>query len=92
MKKLIFALSFISCLFASVANAATLEERIAKVEAKYEQRIEKIEKSRYVDERKALLKEHARQNADLKIKQMKDLDNLKQELKKQKQKKVLLRK
>lgn len=77
MKKLFFVLTVIASLFASNTYAASLEERIAKVEAKYEQRIQKIDNCRYTEERKSLLKEHARQNADLKIKQMKELDSLK---------------
>lgn len=77
MKKLFFVLTVIASLFASNAYAASLEERIAKVEAKFEQKIQKIDTSRYTEERKSLLKEHARQNADLKIKQMKELDSLK---------------
>ena len=77
MKKLFFVLTVIASLFASNVYAASLEERIAKVEAKFEQRIQKIDMSRYTEERKSLLKEHAKQNADLKIKQMKELDSLK---------------
>lgn len=76
MKKFlsIVALSF---LFINSAYAATLEDKIAKVETRYEQRIQKIDASRYKTERKEVLKRHAKQNAELKIQQLKDLDNLK---------------
>lgn len=76
MKKLlsIIALSF---LFINSAYAATLEDKIAKVETRYEQRVQKIDASRYKAERKEVLKKHAKQNAELKIQQLKDLDNLK---------------
>lgn len=76
MKKFlsIVALSF---LFINSAYAATLEDRIAKVETNYEQRVQKIDASRYKAERKEVLKKHAKQNAELKIQQLKDLDNLK---------------
>ena len=52
-------------------------DKIAKVETRYEQRIQKIDASRYKTERKEILKKHAKQNAELKIQQLKDLDNLK---------------
>lgn len=76
MKKFlsIVALSF---LFINSAYAATLEDKIAKVETRYEQRVQKIDASRYKAERKEVLKKHAKQNAELKIQQLKDLDNLK---------------
>jgi len=76
MKKFlsILALSF---LFINSAYAATLEDKIAKVETRYEQRVQKIDASRYKAERKEVLKKHAKQNAELKIQQLKDLDNLK---------------
>lgn len=76
MKKFlsIVALSF---LFMNTAYAATLEDRIAKVETRYEQRVQKIDGSRYKAERKEVLKKHAKQNAELRIQQLKDLDNLK---------------
>jgi uncharacterized membrane protein YhiD involved in acid resistance len=76
MKKFlsIVALGF---LFINSAYAATLEDRIAKVETRYEQRVQKIDASRYKAERKEVLKKHAKQNAELKIQQLKDLDNLK---------------
>ena len=70
----IVALSF---LFINSAYAATLEDKIAKVETNYEQRVQKIDASRYKAERKEVLKKHAKQNAELKIQQLKDLDNLK---------------
>lgn len=76
MKKFlsILALSF---LFINSTYAATLEDKIAKVETNYEQRVQKIDASRYKAERKEVLKRHAKQNAELKIQQLKDLDNLK---------------
>lgn len=76
MKKFlsIIALSF---LFNNSAYAATLEDKIAKVETRYEQRVQKIDASRYKAERKEVLKKHAKQNAELRIQQLKDLDNLK---------------
>lgn len=76
MKKIlsIVALSF---LFINSAYAATLENKIAKVETRYEQRVQKIDASRYKAERKEVLKKHAKQNAELKIQQLKDLANLK---------------
>ena len=76
MKKFlsIVALSF---LFINSAYAATLEDKIAKVETRYEQRVQKIDASRYKAERKEVLKKHAKQNAELKIQQLKDLANLK---------------
>lgn len=76
MKKFlsIVALSF---LFINSAYAVTLEDKIAKVETRYEQKIQKIDASRYKAERKEVLKKHAKQNAELKIQQLKDLDNLK---------------
>ena len=77
MKKLLIltavCLSFVAC----TAHSASLDERIAKVEAKYEQKLQKIDNSRYTDARKSMLKQHAEQNKDLKIKQMKELDSLK---------------
>ena len=77
------------CLVFSAFNAhsATLEQRIEKVEAKYEQRIKKLNNSRYTNERKTLLKQHATQNKDLKIKQMKELALLKTSPKKNTKKK-----
>lgn len=78
MKKLLIALSMIaSVLSASSAFCATLDERIAKVESKYEQKLQKIDNSRYTDARKSVLKKHAEENKNLKIKQMKELDKLK---------------
>ena len=77
MKK--FLRFFAICLVFSAinANAATLEQKIEKIEAKYEQRIKKLNNSRYTEERKAILKQHATQNKDLKIKQVKELALLK---------------
>ena len=76
MKKFLSIVT-LSFLFINSAYAATLEDRIAKVEARYEQRVQKIDNSRYKAERKEVLKKHAKQNAELKIQQLKDLDNLK---------------
>ena len=77
MKKLLFVLTMICSLFASSVFAATIDERIAKIETKLEQRIEKINKSRYTTERKEMLKKHAKESSDLKIKQMKELNSIK---------------
>lgn len=77
MKKLLTLVALCSVFFAFNAQSATLDERIAKVEAKYEQKLQKIDNSRYTDARKSILKQHAEQNKDLKIKQMKELDSLK---------------
>lgn len=76
MKKFLYILA-LSFLFINSAYAATLEDKIAKVETNYEQRVQKIDASRYKTERKEVLKRHAKQNAELKIQQLKDLDNLK---------------
>ena len=76
MRKLLMFVA-LSCIFCNVVKAATLDEKIAKVELRYENRIERLDNSRYKKERKELLKEHARQDADLKIKHLKELDNLK---------------
>ena len=76
MKKLLMLVA-LSCIFCNVVKAATLDEKIAKVEMRYENRIEKLDNSRYKADRKALLKEHARQDADLKIKHLKELNGLK---------------
>lgn len=80
---------FAICLAFSTFNAhsATLEQRIEKVEAKYEQKIKKLDNSRYTEERKTILKQHAKQNKDLKIKQMKELALLKTSPKKNTKKK-----
>ena len=76
MKKFL-SIAALSFLFINSAYAATLEDKIAKVETRYEQRVQKIDASRYKAERKEVLKKHAKQNAELKIQQLKDLDNLK---------------
>lgn len=78
MKKL-FAIVSVFCVFFSlVANAATLNDKIAKVETNYEKRIVRIDNmKRATEARKDMLKEHARQTADLKIKQLKELETLK---------------
>lgn len=78
MKKL-FALVSVFCVFFSlVANAATLDDKVAKVKANYEKRVVQIDNmKRATVARKEMLKEHARQNADLKIKQLKELETLK---------------
>lgn len=82
MKKLLIltavCLSFAAC----NTYAASLDEKIAKVEAKYTEKMQKIDNSRYSDARKVVLKEHASQNRDLKIKQMKELAALKSSPKK----------
>lgn len=77
MKKLLSLVVISMCFVNCVAFAASLDERIAKVETKYEQKVQKIDASRYKDERKEVLKKHARQDADLKIQHLKDLDALK---------------
>lgn len=82
MKKLLIlsavCLSFVAC----NAFSATLDERIAKVETRYTEKVQKIDNSRYSDARKAVMKEHASQNKELKIKQMKELAALKSSPKK----------
>lgn len=82
MKKLLALVAVCLTFAACNAYAASLDERIAKVEAKYEQRMKKIDSSRYTDARKVILKEHASQNKELKIKQMKELAALKSSPKK----------
>ena len=77
MKKLLSLVIVSMCFVNCVAYAATLDERIAKVEAKYEQKVQKIDNSRYKTERKEMLKKHAKEDADLKIQHLKDLDTLK---------------
>ena len=77
MKKLLSLVIVSMCFVNCVAYAATLDERIAKVEAKYEQKVQKNDNSRYKTERKEMLKKHAKQDADLKIQHLKDLDTLK---------------
>ena len=77
MKKLLSLVVVSMCFVNCVAFAASLDERIAKVETRYEQKIQKIDASRYKAERKEVLKKHAKQDADLKIQHLKDLDALK---------------
>lgn len=77
MKKLLSLVVLSVCFFNCSAFAASLDERIAKVETRYEQRVQKIDASRYKTERKEMLKKHAKQDADLKIQHLKDLDTLK---------------
>lgn len=77
MKKLLALVAVCLTFVACNAYSATLDERIAKVEAKYEQRLKKIDSSRYTDARKSMLKEHATQTKNLKVKQMKELATLK---------------
>lgn len=77
MKKLLSLVVVSFCFMNCVAYAYTLDERIAKIETKYEQRVQKIDASRYKDERKEVLKKHAKEDADLKIQHLKDLDALK---------------
>ena len=77
MKKLLTIVALFTIFFTTTANAITLDEKIAKIEARYEKRIVQIDNmKRAKPERKEVLKEHARQNADLKIQQTKDLENL----------------
>lgn len=77
MKKLLSLVVLSVCFFNCSAFAASLDERIAKVEARYEQKVQKIDASRYKAERKEVLKKHAKQDADLKIQHLKDLEALK---------------
>ena len=88
MKKLLSLVVVSMCFVNCVAFAASLDERIAKVETRYEQRVQKIDASRYKNERKAVLKKHAKQDADLKIQHLKDLDALKNVKKAKTSKKV----
>ena len=76
MKKLLSLIAIVAVMFAFSANAKTLEERINSVETKYEQRIEKINTMRGSDARKEILRKHAREDADLKIKHLKDLEQI----------------
>ena len=77
MKKLMSLVVVALCLIHCSAYAKTLDERIANVETRYEQRINKINTMRAKEERKEVLKKHAREDADLKIKHLKDLDAVK---------------
>lgn len=83
MKKLLI-LTILFSIWNVSAYALTLDERIAKVENRYEQKVQKIDNSRYKAERKEVLKKHAKQDADLKIQHLKDLDALKKPVKKSK--------
>lgn len=77
MKKILTVLAVVLTFVAFNANAKTLEERINAVETKYEQRVEKINTMRGKEARKEVLKKHAREDADLKIQHLKDLDAIK---------------
>lgn len=77
MKKLFLIVALGICLINCKAFAKSLDERIASVENRYEQRIEKIDTMRGREERKEVLKRHAREDADLKIQHLKDLDAVK---------------
>ena len=77
MKKLFLIVALGICLLHCSAFAKTLDERIANVETKYEQRVNKIDTMRAKDARKEVLKRHAREDADLKIQHLKDLDTIK---------------
>ena len=77
MKKVLSLIAIVAVMFAFSAYAKTLEERINSVETKYEQRIEKINTMRGSDARKEILRKHAREDADLKIKHLKDLEQIK---------------
>lgn len=77
MKKLLSLIAIVAVMFTFSVNAKTLEERINSVETKYEQRIEKINTMRGSDARKEILRKHAREDADLKIQHLKDLEKVK---------------
>lgn len=77
MKTLTSLFTIAAILVAFNVNAKTLEERIANIETKYEQRLDKIDTMRAKDERKEVLRKHAREDADLKIQHLKDLDAIK---------------
>ncbi|MBR6515447.1 MAG: hypothetical protein IKT40_01185 [Bacilli bacterium] len=78
MKKLLTIVALFTIFFTTTANAITLDEKIAKINARYEKRIIQIDNmKRAKQERKDMLKEHAKQNADLQIQQAKDLEELK---------------
>ena len=77
MKKLLTIVALFTIFFTTSANAITLDEKIAKIETKYEKRIVQIDNMKRANqERKDVLKVHARQNADLQIQQAKDLEEL----------------
>lgn len=76
MKKFLSLLTLLTFIVSN-ANAITLEEKIAKVDASYNKRIEKIDSmKRATNEKKVVLKKHAKQNRDLKVEQVKELDSL----------------
>ena len=77
MKKLLSLVILSVCFFNCSAFAASLDERIAKIETNCEQKIQKIDASRYKAERKEVLKKHAKEDAKLKIQHLKDLAALK---------------
>lgn len=77
MKKILTVLAVVLTFVAFNANAKTLEERIANVETRYEQRLNKIDTMRGTDARKEVLRKHAKEDADLKIQHLKDLDAVK---------------
>ena len=77
MKKLFTLIAFVACVCAFNANAITLEEKLAKVEMSYTKRIDSIDNMKRASvEKKKILKKHAKENYDLKIKQTKELDKL----------------
>lgn len=77
MKKLFTLIAFVACVCAFNANAITLEEKLAKVETSYTKRIDKIDSMKRASaEKKEILKKHAKENYDLKVKQTKELDKL----------------
>lgn len=77
MKTLTSLLTIAAILVSFNVNAKTLEERIANIETKYEQRLDKIDTMRGTDARKEVLRKHAKEDADLKIQHLKDLDAVK---------------
>lgn len=77
MKTLTSLFTIAAILVAFNVNAKTLEERIANIETRYEQRLDKIDTMRAKDARKEVLRKHAREDADLKIQHLKDLDAVK---------------
>lgn len=77
MKKILTVLAVVLTFVAFNTNAKTLEEKIANVETRYEQRLVKIDTMRGKETRKEILKKHAREDADLKIQHLKDLDAVK---------------
>lgn len=78
MKKLFTVITCLLVLFSYVANAATLDDKINKINASYEKRVVRIDNMKRASEpKKAMLKKHAQQTRDLRIAQVKDLDTLK---------------